>query len=174
MAPTGEWMISSTTWKSTRDVIYAKGEGQFSHMSSTLPTDHFTDPRQVNPFIVMKWGVIMYCECEMLNPVLAFLWGRSSHADIENRVLERHRNYPSKHDADIAQHNNTHSRRFPCVSRPQDTLPLFLLLSHPHVTVGLWTNTLELVAAVGTSLNKNGLHHTNSSYIKICCYICTC
>lgn len=54
-------------------MICTKGEGQFSHMSSTQPTDHFTDPRQVNPFIVMKLGGIMYCECEMLNPVLAFL-----------------------------------------------------------------------------------------------------
>lgn len=64
------WMISSSTWRSTRDVIYAKGEGQFSPMSSSLRSNHFTDPRQVNPFIVMKWGGIMYCECEMLNPVL--------------------------------------------------------------------------------------------------------
>lgn len=54
MALTGVWMISSMTWRSTRDVIYAKGEGQFSHMSSILPTDRFTDPRQVNPFIEMK------------------------------------------------------------------------------------------------------------------------
>lgn len=34
----------------------------------------------------------MYCECEMLKPVLAFLWGRSSLGDTEIRALERHRN----------------------------------------------------------------------------------
>lgn len=38
----------------TRVVIYVKGEGQFSRISSSLPTDRSTDPRQVNPFIVMK------------------------------------------------------------------------------------------------------------------------
>lgn len=118
VAPTGVWMISSATWRSTRDVIYAKGEGQFNHMSSPpLLTDHFTYPRQVNPFIVMKWGGIMYCECEMLNPVLAFLWGRSSPADIENRDLGRRRNYQSKHDADIAQHTLKEICMCVCASR---------------------------------------------------------
>ncbi|KAM7399082.1 hypothetical protein PAMP_018375 [Pampus punctatissimus] len=54
VVPTGARMISSTIRRNTRNVIYAKGEGQFSYMSSTLPTDHFTEQRQVNPFIVMK------------------------------------------------------------------------------------------------------------------------
>lgn len=93
------WLVAWEMWATLR--------GKDSSASSILPTDHFTDPRQVNPFIEMKWGGIMHCGCEMLNPVLAFLWGRSSHGDIENRVLERYRTYPSKHDADIAQCKNS-------------------------------------------------------------------
>lgn len=94
-AATEVWMISSTTWGSRSDVIYTKGEGHqpgVVHPPPPPPTDHFTEPGQVNPFIVMKWRGIMYCECEMLKPVLAFLWGRSSLGDTENRALERHRN----------------------------------------------------------------------------------
>lgn len=82
----------------------SKGKDSSAARRPPFSTDHFTYPRKVNPFIVMKWGGIMYWECEMLNPVLAFLWERSSPADMENRDLERNSDYHSKHDADIAQH----------------------------------------------------------------------
>lgn len=110
-------MICSTTWRCTRDVIYAE-EGKDS--SATRCPDRLTYAGQVNPFIVMKWGAIMHCECEMLNPVLAFLWGRSSHVGTD---LERCSNSPLKHDADIAQHTlwkickcKWASRQTPCIS----------------------------------------------------------
>lgn len=52
------------------------------------PADHFPYHRQVYPFIVMKWGKVMYSECERLNPALAFLWGRQSRADIRSEWSE--------------------------------------------------------------------------------------
>lgn len=48
------------------------------------PADHFPCHRQVYPFIVIKWGNVMYSECERLNPALAFLWGRQSCANIRS------------------------------------------------------------------------------------------
>lgn len=98
------WPPQESGWLVAQEMssIYAKGEGRFS-----LPTNQITHAMQVNPFIVMKWRSMMYCRCKMLKQVLAFLWGRRSHGDVENRVLERHRNYPSKHDADMAQNDNT-------------------------------------------------------------------
>lgn len=66
------------------------------------PTDHFTYQRQVNPFIVMKWGSVMYYGCERLNPVLSFLWGRQIRAHI--RSVEKLKNYQSNSDAEIEQH----------------------------------------------------------------------
>lgn len=86
-----------------------KGEGQLNSIRS--PTDHFTYQRQVNPFIVMKWGSVMYYGCERLNPVLSFLWGRQIRAHI--RSVQRSPRTISQ--ILMLRLNSTHLRRFASV-----------------------------------------------------------
>lgn len=97
--------IGSPTCTASKSTIWRKrGRAVQLHLVHS-PTDHFTYQRQVNPFIVMKWGSVMYSGCERLNPVLSFLWGRQILADI--RSVQRPpeaQNYQSNSDAEIEQH----------------------------------------------------------------------
>ena len=79
----------SSTWTTLKSNFWRKrGRAVQLHLVHS-PTDHFTYQRQVNPFIVMKWGSVMYSGCERLNPALSFLWGRQIHADL--RTVQRPR-----------------------------------------------------------------------------------
>lgn len=97
--------IGSPTCTASKSTIWRKrGRAVQLHLVHS-PTDHFTYQRQVNPFIVIKWGSVMYSGCERLNPVLSFLWGRQILADI--RSVQRPpeaQNYQSNSDAEIEQH----------------------------------------------------------------------